>query len=161
MRTPSRAIAPALMLCLSAWHSTLAYGQGVSTSSINKSVNHPALRSQPVTEIAEAVTGQIEGLVVDEAGKPLDGVVISALGGTTAFAVSDRSGQFSLRQLPPGPYLLRAHLQGFLAARSTMVNVRPAARSASSFTMRREGTATAPRVADAGRRQIARRPRRK
>ncbi len=140
MRTPSRAIAPVLMLCLSALHSTLAYGQRVVGP----------VGTQPVTEIAAAVTGQIEGLVLDEAGKPLDGVVISALGGTTAFAVSDRSGQFSLRQLPPGPYLLRAHLQGFLAARSTMVNVRPAARSASSFTLHREGTAAAPRVAEAG-----------
>jgi hypothetical protein len=145
MRTPSRAIAPALMICLSAFGSTLAHAQGVTPyGSRNKSIN------RPVTEIAAAVTGQIEGLVIDEAGKPLDGVVISALGGTTAFAVSDRAGQFSLRQLPPGPYLLRAHLQGFLAARSSMVNVRPAARSASSFTLRREGTAAAPRVAEAG-----------
>ena len=150
MRTPSRAIAPALMLCLLAWHSTVAYGQGAPASSIHNPANRPAFGAKPITEIAESVTGQIEGLVVDEAGKPLDGVVISALGGTTAFAVSDRSGQFSLRQLPPGPYLLRAHLPGFLAARSTMVNVRPATRSASSFTLRREGTANAPRVADAG-----------
>ena len=86
---------------------------------------------------------------MDEAGKPLDGVVISALGGTTAFAVTDKTGQFTLRQLPPGPYLLRAHLQGFLTARSTMVDVRPAVRSASSFTLRKEGTASAPRVTDA------------
>lgn len=133
------------MLCLLAFSSTLAYAQGVTPyGSRHKSIN------RPVTEIAAAVTGQIEGLVLDEGGKPLDGVVISALGGTTAFAVSDRAGQFSLRQLPPGPYLLRAHLQGFLAARSSMVNVRPAARSASSFTLRREGTAGAPRVAEAG-----------
>ncbi|MEO8678011.1 MAG: TonB-dependent receptor [Vicinamibacterales bacterium] len=145
MRTPSRALAPVLMLCLSALHSTLAYGQGVTPFG---SINRTSIR--PVTEIAAAVTGQIEGIVVDEAGKPLDGAVISALGGTTAFAVSDRSGQFSLRQLPPGPYLLRAHLQGFLAARSAMVNVRPAASSESTFTLRREGTAAAPRVAEAG-----------
>jgi hypothetical protein len=65
--------------------------------------------------------------------------VISALGGTTAFAVSDQGGQFSLKQLPPGPYLVRVHMVGFIAARSTMVNVRPSARSASSFTLRREG----------------------
>jgi len=103
-----------------------------------------------VRRAGEWSTGHIEGSVMDEAGKPLDGVVISALGNTTAFAVSDKAGQFTLRQLPPGPYLLRAHLQGFLAPRSTMVNVRPAVRSASSFTLRREATAGAPRVADAG-----------
>jgi len=133
MRTPSR-FAPALVLCLAALQSTLAEAQG---------------RFQPVTRIAAAETGLIEGTVTDELGKPLDGAVISALGGTTAFAVSDQSGQFTLKQLPPGPYLLRVHLSGFLAGRSTMVNVRPAARSASSFTLKREGTANTPRITEA------------
>jgi hypothetical protein len=114
---------------------------------ISRSVSTAPVR---VTDLAADLTGQIDGSVVDEAGKPLDGVVISALGGTTAFAVSDRLGQYTLRQLPPGPYLVRAHMQGFLAARSSMVNVRPAARSASSFTLKREGTAAAPRVVEAG-----------
>ena len=120
-----------------------------------------ASKFEPVTRIASADTGLIEGKVIDEIGKPLDGVVISALGGTTAFAVSDKTGQYTLKQLPPGPYLVRAHLQGFLAARSTMVNVRPSARSASSFTLRREGTADAPRVTEAvGGARSALRPRR-
>jgi hypothetical protein len=135
MGTPRRLLAPVSLLCLLALHSTPASAQ-------------PQI--ERVTRLAAASTGHIEGSVVDESGKPLDGVVISALGNTTAFAVSDKAGQFTLRQLPPGPYLLRAHLQGFLAPRSTMVNVRPAARSASTFTLRREGTAGAPRVTDAG-----------
>ena len=108
-----------------------------------------ALKFEPVTRIASADTGLIEGKVTDELGKPLDGAVISALGGTTAFAVSDKTGQYTLKQLPPGPYLVRVHLAGFLAARSTMVNVRPSARSASSFTLRREGDADAPRITEA------------
>jgi outer membrane receptor protein involved in Fe transport len=132
------------MLGCAALHATAALAQTV------KEIGVPGLGAERVTYLASAVTGHIEGTVMDEAGKPLDGVVISALGGTTAFAVSDKAGQFTLRQLPPGPYLLRAHLQGFLTARSTMVNVRPAVRSASSFTLRREGTASAPRITDAG-----------
>jgi len=136
MGTPRRLLAPVSMLCLLALHSTLASAQ--------------TAQFERVTKLAAATTGHIEGSVVDEAGKPLDGAVISALGGTTAFAVSDKTGQFTLRQLPPGPYLLRAHLQGFHAPRSTMVNVRPATRSASTFTLRREGTAGAPRIAEAG-----------
>lgn len=136
MGTPRRLLAPVSMLCLLALHSTLASAQ--------------TAQFERVTRLAAATTGHIEGSVVDEAGKPLDGAVISALGGTTAFAVSDKTGQFTLRQLPPGPYLLRAHLQGFHAPRSTMVNVRPATRSASTFTLRREGTAGAPRIAEAG-----------
>ena len=107
------------------------------------------LKFEPVTRIASTDTGLIEGKVTDERGKPLDGAVISALGGTTAFAVSDSTGQYALKQLPPGPYLVRVHLAGFLAARSTMINVRPSTRSASSFRLRREGPDGAPRVTEA------------
>ena len=135
MRKPGRLIAPILLACLAALQSTSALAQD--------------LKSQPVTYLASAEPGVIEGRITDEVGKPLDGAVVSALGGTTAFAVSDRAGNYTLKQLPPGPYLVRAHLAGFLAARSTMVNVRPAARSASSFTLRREGTASAPRITEA------------
>ena len=136
MGTPSRLIAPIAIFCLAALQSTYAHAQD--------------FRFQPVTTLASNDTGLIEGKVTDEHGRPLDGVVISALGGTTAFAVSDKTGQFTLKQLPPGPYLLRAHRAGFLAARSSMVNVRPSARAASSFTMRREGASDAPRIAEAG-----------
>lgn len=134
MGTPSRLIAP-IVFCLLALHSTYADAQG--------------LKIEPVTRIAAADTGLIEGKVTDELGKPLDGAVISALGGTTAFAVSDKTGQYSLKQLPPGPYLVRVHLQGFLAARSAMVNVRPSTRRASSFKLRREGSDAAPRITEA------------
>lgn len=140
MGTPSRLIGP-IVLCLAALHSTYAGAQTKQPPSGGL--------FQPVTKIAATETGLIEGKVTDELGKPLDGAVISALGGTTAFAVSDRAGQFTLRQLPPGPYLVRVHLAGFLAARSTMVNVRPSSRSASSFTLRREGSPDAPRIAEA------------
>ena len=134
MRTPSRLIG-SIALCLAALQSTYAEAQG--------------FKFEPVTRIASTDTGLIEGKVTDERGKPLDGAVISALGGTTAFAVSDSTGQYALKQLPPGPYLVRVHLAGFLAARSTMINVRPSTRSASSFTLRREGDAGAPRVTEA------------
>ena len=80
-----------------------------------------------------ATTGIITGTVLDERGQPLDGVVVSAMGGSTSFAVSDRAGQFTLRSLTPGPYLVRAHLEGYFPARSTMVNVRPAARDDVDF----------------------------
>lgn len=103
-----------------------------------------------VTQLAAVRTGTIAGKVLDEHGAPLDGVVISALGGGAAFAVTDGTGRYTLRALPPGPYLLRAHLQGYLPARQTMVDVRPSGRTTSSFTLRREGSADAPRVVAAG-----------
>jgi TonB dependent receptor-like, beta-barrel/Carboxypeptidase regulatory-like domain len=103
-----------------------------------------------ITQIATASTGSISGIVLDERGRPLDGVVVSALGTSSAFVVSDRLGQFTLRQLTPGPYLLRAHLQGYLPARNAMVNVRPSSRTVSSFTLHALGPAAAPRIAEAG-----------
>jgi outer membrane receptor protein involved in Fe transport len=133
MGTP-RLIAP-IVLCLLASHSTYVAAQG--------------FKIEPVTTVAAVDTGFIEGKVTDERGQPLDGAVISALGGTTAFAVSDKTGTFRLKQLPPGPYLIRVHLSGFLAARGTMVNVRPSTRSSSSFTLRREGSSGTPTVAEA------------
>jgi outer membrane receptor protein involved in Fe transport len=135
MGTPRHLIGPILVACLAAWHSSSVHAQD--------------FKLQPVTRIASADTGLIEGRVTDERGKPLDGAVVSALGGTTAFAVSDQAGQYTLKQLPPGPYVVRAHLAGFLAARSTMVNVRPSGRTASSFTLRREGSVNAPRITEA------------
>ena len=135
MGTPIRLVAPAFLACLLAFQSTSAHAQ--------------SLKPEAVTTIAAVDTGSIQGTVIDEAGRPVDGAVVSALGGTTAFAVSDKTGQFTLKQLPPGPYLVRVHMAGFLAARSTMINVRPSARSASSFTLRREGSPNAPRIAEA------------
>ena len=128
MATPCRLIG-SIVFCLAALHSTYVAAQG--------------FKVEAVTKLAAADTGFIEGRVTDERGKPLDGAVISALGGTTAFAVSDKTGSYTLRQLPPGPYLVRVHLAGFLAARSSMVNVRPSSKSASSFTLRREGSVAA------------------
>src|SRR5687767_1274623 len=98
MRTPAiRLIAPIVLGCLTAaTQSTSAQAQD--------------LRFTPVTTIVSAETGLIEGTVVDEFGQPLDGAVVSALGNTTAFAVSDKVGRYTLKQLPPGPYLVRAHL---------------------------------------------------
>lgn len=134
MGIPSRLIVP-IVLSLVALQSSRADAQG--------------LKIEPVTRLASIDTGHIEGTVTDERGAPLDGAVVSALGGSTAFALSDQSGAYTLKQLPPGPYLVRVHLAGFIAARSTMVNVRPSSKSASSFMLRREGATGAPRVTEA------------
>lgn len=137
MRTSGRLTIPALAVCL------LAAGP-------DSALAQPPVRTiDSLTELAATTTGHIAGQVRDEAGTPVEGVVVSALGPTTAFAVSDALGQFALRQLPPGPYLLRAHRQGYLTVRGTIVDVRPTVRTSSSFTLHREGNRTAPAVADA------------
>ena len=51
-------------------------------------------------------TVELNGVVKDELGKPLSGAVVSALGSTSAFAISNEDGHFTFRNLPPGPYLM-------------------------------------------------------
>src|SRR5262245_18284945 len=91
---------------------------------------------RPVSHIASAASGAILGSVLDERGAPVSGAMVSALGATSAFAVSDRAGRFELLTLPPGPYLVRAHLVGFIASRGQVVEVRPSGRASSSIALR-------------------------
>src|SRR5688500_10759320 len=105
MGTPRSLALPALLACFS--FSGLAVGV-VAAQTRPASDGHQ--RSPRIIQIAAATTGTIAGQVLDERGQPLDGVVVSAMGGSTSFAVSDRAGQFTLTSLTPGPYLLRAHL---------------------------------------------------
>jgi hypothetical protein len=104
------------------------------------------------TRIASLAPGTIHGLVRDDSGAPIAGAVVSALGSSTAFAVTDRFGQFELRSLPPGPYLVRAHLTGYIASRGQMVRVLPSTRSEWSIALRRMTTtaASTPPVVTAG-----------
>src|SRR5687768_14479483 len=91
---------------------------------------------RPITHIASVSHGAILGNVLDERGKPVAGAMVSALGATSAFAVSDRTGRFELLTLPPGPYIVRAHLVGFVASRGQVVEVRPSGRASSSISLR-------------------------
>ena len=72
-------------------------------------------RSRAVSQVAGVPRAELSGIVLDEQGKPLAGAVASALGSTTAYAVSDADGRFLFRTLPYGPYLLRVHLLPFVA----------------------------------------------
>ena len=104
------------------------------------------------SRIASLAPGTIHGLVRDDGGAPISGAVVSALGSSTAFAVTDRFGQFELRSLPPGPYLVRAHLTGYIASRGQVVRVLPSTRSEWSIALRRMTTtaASTPPVVTAG-----------
>jgi len=98
---------------------------------------------RPVAHLASVAPGAIQGSVLDERGSPVVGAMVSALGATNAFAVSDRSGRFEMRTLPPGPYLLRAHLAGFMASRGQLVEVRSSGRVSSSIALRHAASASA------------------
>ena len=101
-----------------------------------QSVKAPAADAQ----IGARAEGQLQGTIIDEAGEPLSGVVVSAMGMTTAFVVTDDMGRFVFRDLPLGPYLVRAHLKGYTPARAHEVQVTAAGRAVSDFTLTSHGT---------------------
>jgi hypothetical protein len=110
----------------------------------------PRPASSSVSQLAWLTAAELRGTVVDERAQPLGGVVISALGGTSAFAVSDRAGHFVLRDLPAGPYLVRAHLQGYTPARARVVQVSTSPRDISIALTKVTGKSDPPQVLEAG-----------
>jgi hypothetical protein len=86
--------------------------------------------------------GELRGIVQDEQGQPIAGAVVSAVGSTSVFAVSGADGSFAFRNLPAGPYLVRAHLQQYLPARGRLVQVAPDAKNATTIALTRRADAT-------------------
>jgi hypothetical protein len=76
-------------------------------------------------QTARVTLGSIRGSVNDDRGGPLAGAMVSALGVTTAMAVTDTRGRFALDALPPGEYVVRVHLAGFLSTRRENIRVGP------------------------------------
>jgi hypothetical protein len=108
-------------------------------------------RPQLISRTAAVPAVELSGLVNDRNGRPLAGAVVSAVGSESAFAVSDAEGRFTLRTLPPGPYLVRAHLQGYLPARPRLMQIGTSARGGFTITMvKRSELADAPAVVAAG-----------
>jgi hypothetical protein len=94
---------------------------------------------QAVTRVAALASGSIGGVVQDEKGTPIPGAMVSALGARTATAVTDRGGRFEIRTLTPGPYLVRAHVSGYIGSRGQVVEVRASTRTSSSIALRQAG----------------------
>ena len=104
---------------------------------------------RPVSLRTDLSPGEIHGTIQDDQGKPLIGAVVSALGETNAFALSDREGRYTFRNLPPGAYLVRAHLEGYVTPRR-YVRLNPGGREAWTISMGRVG-ATSPAPSEAPR----------
>lgn len=96
-----------------------------------------------VRPASSSAPGSIAGVVRDQAGLPVPNVVVSALGALTTIAVTDSGGHFQFGALTPGPYLLRAHLSGYVAPKAQMVQVRASGEALSSIAIRREGAVLA------------------
>lgn len=96
----------------------------------------------PASVRMSATRGAILGTVKDDHGKPIANVVVSAVGGTTTIAVTDKNGQFGFGPLAPGPYLLRAHLAGYVAPHGATIKVDAGGQATSAITLTRGGAAT-------------------
>jgi hypothetical protein len=90
---------------------------------------------------ATSSSGSIEGSVWDDRGRPFPGVVLTVIGLTTTFAVTDDRGRYEIADLTPGAYVIRAVARGF-APQSQRVVVRPQGRSSSQLAMSRAGSPT-------------------
>jgi hypothetical protein len=77
----------------------------------------------PETQTVRLMRGAIVGSVIDERGGAVAGATVSALGRTWVTTVTDLRGQFQLDSLPPGEYVLQAHLTGFAGSRREIVRV--------------------------------------
>ncbi len=101
------------------------------------------LSAPPSVRVANFAAGSLHGVVQDERGEAIAGVVVSALGATTTVAVTDDDGRFEFGLLAPGPYLVRAHLSGFVAPRATNIRVLSNARTTADIALRRAGAVLA------------------
>jgi outer membrane receptor protein involved in Fe transport len=74
-------------------------------------------------------TGKINGSVQDATGKPLDAVTVTlrkrADSTTTKIALTDKSGQFSFKDIPNGKYLLSVTHVGYADGQSLPIELTP------------------------------------
>ncbi len=77
---------------------------------------------RPASDTGGFSTGRVDGVVRDESGTALPGASILALGTALAIVRTDSTGRFSLA-LPPGQYVLRAALDGYISSFRESVRV--------------------------------------
>ena len=94
-------------------------------------------QAETTVQVTAPPRAELRGTLQDDRGEPLVGAVVSALGSTPAFAVSDSEGRFALRDLSYGPYLVRAHLQGHLSGRAVLIQINRASDTMSTVTLTR------------------------
>jgi hypothetical protein len=74
------------------------------------------LALMPASAAAQALYGTITGTVTDDSGGTIPGATVTVLNENTGLeinAVTDESGAYTIRNLQPGTYTVKATLQGF------------------------------------------------
>lgn len=83
--------------------------------------------------------GELNGRVTDQGGRPVAGAVVAVVGDRSVTAVTNRAGEYRVQNLPPGPYVVRAHLPGFLTAAAIIIQVNGGVRTSHPITLTSRG----------------------
>ena len=79
-----------------------------------------ALASAPAL-VAQETTGAVDGVVRDSSGGVLPGTTVTVAGPVgTLTTVTDAAGGFRFPRLPPGRYIVRTSLSGFIPGEQTI-----------------------------------------
>ncbi len=135
--------------------SAAAVGLCLIVPALPASAQLPA-RPQPqlVSRPAAAAATELTGIVSDRGGRPLAGAVVSAIGSESAFrGVGSRGALHLPHRCPQGPYIVRAHLQGYLPARPRLVQISTSARGDFTITLVKRSEAADPPAVHRGRRR--------
>jgi hypothetical protein len=88
--------------------------------------------------------GSIVSFVRDQAGRPLDGAVVSAVGRRIVTGMTDEAGRCSFNALPAGDYLVRVHRSGYVSTSTLIVLAGTGTSTTWSFVLK----PTSPRALD-------------
>jgi hypothetical protein len=91
----------------------------------------------PEATTARAARTTLSGFVSDEAGAPVGGAMVTALGATMALVTTDDRGRFTFPDLPQGEYIVRAQLTGFSASRREIIRIGGSSRPVPRLELRR------------------------
>ena len=97
----------------------------------------------PVSQQASAAGGHIRGMVRDDIGSAVGGVMVVAMGTTLASVKSDSTGRYALT-LPPGEYILRAARDGYVSTFHEPVRMQTSVELERNITLVRQGATTRP-----------------
>ena len=97
----------------------------------------------PVSQQASAAGGHIRGIVRDDIGSAVGGVMVVAMGTTLASVKSDSTGRYALA-LPPGEYILRAARDGYVSTFREPVRMQTSVELERNITLVRQGVTARP-----------------